>query len=67
MSLRVTVVDEQTGQSDAVRVEDGDYVLITAAPCYRASVVAYPKSGTHVITVKGRTVAAPEPIKGATT
>ena len=55
VTLKVTVLDEQTSQTETGHVADGDYVLITAAPCYRDSVQVYPTSGTHVITVKGRT------------
>lgn len=53
MSVRVTCVDEQTGETEEGRVEDGDYVIIVAAPAY----VAYTQTflnGTHILTVKGR-------------
>lgn len=53
MSLRVTAVDEQTGDEQTVTVPDGDYLLITTDPCHVASVQAH-GNGTHVITVKGR-------------
>jgi hypothetical protein len=53
VSLRVTVVDEQTGESDSQVVADGDYVIVTAEPCYVDGVQAY-RNGTHVLTVKGR-------------
>lgn len=53
MTLRVTVVDIETGEHDTEIVPDGDYILICAAPCYRAHVTAH-ANGTHVITVKGR-------------
>lgn len=52
MSLRVTVVDEQTGDRAVQRVGDGDYLLLVAAPARETHVNAYPKSGTHVITIK---------------
>jgi hypothetical protein len=53
VSIRVTVVDEQTGDSETTTVPDGDYLLITTEPCYQHYVAAY-ANGTHVITVKGR-------------
>jgi hypothetical protein len=53
MSIRVTVVDEQTGDTDTTSVQDGDYLLITTEPCYVAHTSAY-ANGTHVLTVKGR-------------
>ena len=55
MSLRVTVVDEQTGETDEATVPDGDYPLICTEPCHLASTQAYPTKGTHVLTIKGRT------------
>jgi len=59
MSVRVTVVDEQTGDTETKQIPDGDYLLIVTEPAYAAFQV-YPKTGTHVITVKGRIVRAPE-------
>lgn len=56
MSLRVTVLDLETGDTDTATVADGDYVLICADPCYRSGVVAH-ANGTHVVTIKGRTPA----------
>ncbi len=55
MSLKVTVVDEQTGDTDSCTVADGDYVLICAEPCYLDRTTAH-ANGTHVATIKGRTV-----------
>jgi len=52
--FRVTVEDLKTGDRQIMEFGSGDYVLIPFAPCYRASVDAYPTKGTHVITVKGR-------------
>ena len=58
MSVRVTCVDEQTGEEDTAMIADGDYMLITVEPCYEAHVSAY-RSGTHVVTIKGRKPLAP--------
>jgi hypothetical protein len=33
MSLKITVVDEQTGETETRRVAEGDYAVITAHPC----------------------------------
>jgi hypothetical protein len=53
MSLKVTVVDEQTGDTETKHVPDGDYLLIVTEPA-EASFQVYPTKGTHVITIKGR-------------
>lgn len=53
MTLRVTVTDIETGDSDSATVVEGDYLLICHAPCYEHGVQVYPGSGTHVITIKG--------------
>lgn len=55
MSLKVTVVDEQTGDAETQTVPDGDYLLIVTDPCYLAHTQTFPKSGTHQLTIKGRT------------
>jgi len=47
----VTARDIDTGEQQA-RVMKDDYSLITDGDCYVAHIAAYPKSGTHVITVK---------------
>jgi hypothetical protein len=52
MSLRVTVVDEQTGDRDEATVPDGDYLILVTDPA-TVHVQAY-ANGTHVLTVKGR-------------
>lgn len=57
--FRVTVEDLETGEKSAMHVHPGDYVLIPFEPCHRAGVQAYPKSGTHVITIKGYGPTAP--------
>jgi hypothetical protein len=61
MSLRVTVVNEQTGDTETKHVPDGDYLLIVTEPAY-ASFQVYPTKGTHVITVKGRTAQREEEV-----
>lgn len=33
MSLKITVVDEQTGETMERRIGEGDYAVITAHPC----------------------------------
>ena len=53
MSLRVAVTDIETGESDEREVQEGDYVVICAQPCYLDSVVTH-ANGTHQLTVKGR-------------
>lgn len=61
MSLRVVVTDIETGESDSAVVADGDYILITADPCYRAGVVVTQDGATHTVTIKGRTIPTPPP------
>lgn len=53
MSLKVTVVDEQTGETETAQVPDGDYLIICVQPCWLHHVQAH-NNGTHVLTVKGR-------------
>ncbi len=53
MSLKVTIVDEQTGDTQTKQVPDGDYLLLVTDPA-EASFQVFPTTGTHVITVKGR-------------
>lgn len=50
--FRVTVEDLETGEKDVSLLAAGDYMLTTFAPCYVANTNVYPKSGTHVITIK---------------
>lgn len=50
--IKVTVEDLETGETESAVIWD-DYLLITAGSCHRTSVQSYPKSGTHVVTVKG--------------
>lgn len=55
MTLTVTVHDDTGEQPDEVmHVADNDYLLVCHGTCYMAGVQAYPKVGTHVITVKGQ-------------
>lgn len=54
MSLRVTVEDIEEGGSQTVVVPDGEYFILTTAPCYLSGTQVYPKAGTHVLTIKGR-------------
>jgi hypothetical protein len=54
MSVRVTIVDEQTGDEETKVIPDGDYMLIVTDPCYVSNTQVYPTSGTHVLTIKGR-------------
>jgi hypothetical protein len=54
MSIRVTVVDEQTGDTEETVVPDGEYLLLTTDPCFLAHTAAH-ANGTHVLTIKGRT------------
>lgn len=53
MTLRVTVTDIETGETDTAEVVEGDYLLICHHPCYEASIQTYPTKGTHVLTIKG--------------
>lgn len=50
--IRVTITDLATGDSQSADIMD-DYVLITAGTARQTAVQVYPKSGTHVLTVKG--------------
>lgn len=52
MTLRVTVVDVDTGDVDEAEVSTGDYLLVCHEPCYRHHVQAY-SNGTHIVTIKG--------------
>jgi hypothetical protein len=53
MTLKVTVLDVETGQAGEATVVDGDYLLICAQPCYLEGTQAFPLKGTQVLTVKG--------------
>jgi antirestriction protein ArdC len=58
-ALRVTVEDLKTGDVQTAYVPLHDYVIIATGDCHY-SVQAYPRTGTHQITVKGR-----KPSRGA--
>jgi hypothetical protein len=47
----VTARDIDSGEQQAVTIKD-DYNLVTDGDCVVAHIAAYPKSGTHVITIK---------------
>lgn len=49
MTIRVTVEDTETGETETTIVED--YLLLVADPCYLATRQAYP-TGTHILVVK---------------
>lgn len=53
MSVRVSVVDLETGDTSEQIVPDGDYMILTTEPCYVDGIQSY-ANGTHVLTVKGR-------------
>lgn len=55
MTLRVTVTDVETGDTDSCDVAQGDYLLICHDPCYLDSTQVPGNGSTHVLTVKGRT------------
>jgi len=51
--VRVTALDLKTGEVGE-RVINNDVCVITAGTCFISGISDYPKSGTQVITVKGR-------------
>lgn len=53
-ALRITVEDLETGASSTRDIPAGDYILVTAAPCFLDGIQTY-SNRTHVLTVKGRT------------
>lgn len=54
MTLRVTVEDIDTGDSDTALVQEGDYFLVTHDPCELTHTQVYSGGKTHVLTIKGR-------------
>lgn len=56
MSVRVTVVDEETGDTETTVVPSGDYLVICVEPCHLDYTQAF-ANGTHQLTIKG----APRP------
>lgn len=61
MTLRVTVLDVDTGDTDTQDVAEGDYLLITHEPCHESNVQVYSHGRTHVITVTDRIPRAATP------
>jgi hypothetical protein len=53
MTLRVTVEDIENGDRDVGTVPLNDYMVIVHGDCHISNIQTY-KSGTHVITIKGR-------------
>jgi hypothetical protein len=62
MSVTVSVRDEQTGEIETQRVEDGDYLVIVTAPAYIGHVQTHRMGRTHVVTIKDR---VPRPLREA--
>lgn len=54
MTLRVTVLDVETGETDTAEVKAGDYILVCAEPCHLHYTQVHRAGETHVLTVKGR-------------
>lgn len=55
MTLTVTVHDNSGQQEDAtVEVMDDDYFIVCTGNCYVSHTNAFPKAGTHVLTIKGQ-------------
>lgn len=54
MTLRITVTDIETGDSDEATVADGDYIVICADPCTLHHVESRGGGETHVLTITGR-------------
>jgi len=53
MSIRVTVTDTETGDTETQEI-DNDVIVVTAGTCYVEHVADYPTKGTQVYTIKGR-------------
>lgn len=54
MTITVTVTDSATGESETREMPENDYFLLCTGACHEASIQVYPKTGTHVLTIKGR-------------
>lgn len=54
MTLRITVVDLETGDSDTGEIRDGDYMVIAHAPCRVHHTQVTAGGSTHVVTIKDR-------------
>jgi hypothetical protein len=53
MSVRVTAVDTETGETSEITVECGNYVIVAVDPC-RLVDEQHHLSGTSVLTLRGR-------------
>lgn len=53
MSIRVTVEDLETGDSESQEIEN-DYIIVCAGSCHVAHIQSYPTKGTQILTIKGR-------------
>lgn len=51
MTLRITVRDLETGDTDSAEITEGDYLLICHDPC--ALTHAEPDGSTHKLTITG--------------
>lgn len=54
MTLRVIVVDLETGATDERAIEAGEYVLTCAEPCHLSSAQSSRGGRTHTLIVSGR-------------
>jgi hypothetical protein len=52
--FRVTIEDLEAGTKETMLVPNNDYYLLATGSCFVANTQVYPKSGTHVLTIKGR-------------
>lgn len=53
MSLKVTVTDEQTGDTETHRIPEGGYAIACCEPCHVDGIQRWSKSGTVQLTIKG--------------
>lgn len=53
--LRITVEDLETGEKETRDIPAGEYVVLTTEPCHVDGTQFYPRTGTAVVTIKGRT------------
>ena len=51
MTLRITVLDVETGDYDSAEITEGDYLLICHDPCTLTH--AEPDGTTHTLTITG--------------
>lgn len=59
--LRVTVEDTETGEGSTAEIQDGDYVLICAEPCHRATGPAFRSTPTAPTSSPSRVTARTRP------